>query len=272
MKTRTLLLFVVSIVFGLAAAWMANNWLTQQSRAAAAQNQAQSTQVVVAAVDLMPGAPIEPLHIQLKDIDTRLVPPGALTSLEQAQNMVAKNNLYRGDVLRMERLAPIGEGSTLSVLLEPGMRAVTVRVNDVIGVAGFLLPGNRVDILFTEGSATRTVLKNLKVLAVDQTQHTDENRPKLVRAVTLEVNPEQAERLVNASSNGRIQLALRNPNDDRDLALEPAEDMTAAVAEPQPAPVAEPAPAPEPRVVRERQATTVDLIKGTSQQQVPVKS
>jgi pilus assembly protein CpaB len=186
--------------------------------------------------------------------------------------MVAKNNLYRGDVLRMERLAPIGEGSTLSVLLEPGMRAVTVRVNDVIGVAGFLLPGNRVDILFTEGSATRTVLKNLKVLAVDQTQHTDENRPKLVRAVTLEVNPEQAERLVNASSNGRIQLALRNPNDDRDLALEPAEDMTAAVAEPQPAPVAEPAPAPEPRVVRERQATTVDLIKGTSQQQVPVKS
>ncbi|MCC4263838.1 Flp pilus assembly protein CpaB [Oceanimonas baumannii] len=267
MKTRTLLLFVLSVVFGVAAAYMANNWLSQQSQAAKAQAEGKTTQVVVAAVDLTPGAPIEPIHVQLKNIDTRLVPPGALTSLEQAQSMVAKNNLYRGDVLRIERLAPAGEGSTLSVLLEPGMRAVTVRVNDVIGVAGFLLPGNRVDILFTEGSSTRTVLKNLKVLAVDQTQHTDENRPKLVRAVTLEVNPEQAERLVNASSNGRIQLALRNPNDEQEPVIE---TTVAAVAE-QPRPeVAEPEPAPKP-VVRPR-ASTIDLIKGTSQQQVPVKS
>ncbi|MGR7921818.1 Flp pilus assembly protein CpaB [Zobellella denitrificans] len=262
MKTRTLLLFVLSVAFGLAAAWMANNWLNQQNRAALAQADAQSAQVVVAAIDLIPGAPIEPLHVQLKEIDSRLVPPGALTSLDQVQNMVAKNNLYRGDVLRKERLTPVGQGSTLSVLLEPGMRAVTVRVNDVIGVAGFLLPGNRVDILFTEGNMTRTVLQNLKVLAVDQTQHTDENRPKLVRAVTLEVDPEQAERLVNASSNGRIQLALRNPNDDRDL------EVTAAL---DPVPEAAPAPAaPQPRE-RPRQAT-IDLIKGTSQQQVPVKS
>ncbi|WP_107852493.1 Flp pilus assembly protein CpaB [Oceanimonas marisflavi] len=263
MKTRTLLLFVLSVVFGVAAAYMANNWLNQQSQAAQAKAQGETTQVVVAAVDLVPGAPIEPIHVQLKDIDSRLVPPGALTSLEQAQNMVAKNNLYRGDVLRNERLAPVGEGSTLSVLLEPGMRAVTVRVNDVIGVAGFLLPGNRVDILFTEGDMTRTVLKNLKVLAVDQTQHTDENRPKLVRAVTLEVDPEQAERLVNASSNGRIQLALRNPNDE----LDPQVETVAAVAAPQP----EPSPEPAPRVIRPR-SSTIDLIKGTSQQQVPVKS
>ncbi|NHI01866.1 MULTISPECIES: Flp pilus assembly protein CpaB [Oceanimonas] len=264
MKTRTLLLFVLSVGFGVAAAIMANNWLNQQSRAAQARAEGDTTQVVVAAVDLVPGAPIEPIHVQLKDIDSRLVPPGALTNLEEVKNMVAKNNLYRGDVLRRERLAPVGEGSTLSVLLEPGMRAVTVRVNDVIGVAGFLLPGNRVDILFTEGSMTRTVLKNLKVLAVDQTQHTDENRPKLVRAVTLEVDPEQAERLVNASSNGRIQLALRNPNDAQDLQL----DTVAAVAsEPQSVSGSEPAP----RVIRPR-SSTVDLIKGTSQQQVPVKS
>lgn len=268
MKTRTLLLFVLSIVFGVGAAYMANNWLNQQSQVAKASAEANTSQVVVAAVDLTPGAPIEPIHVQLKNIDSRLVPPGALTSIEQAQSMVAKNNLYRGDVLRIERLAPAGEGSTLSVLLEPGMRAVTVRVNDVIGVAGFLLPGNRVDILFTGGNSTRTVLKNLKVLAVDQTQHTDENRPKLVRAVTLEVNPEQAEQLVNASSNGRIQLALRNPNDEQDI-TDTAETTVAAVAEPPQQEVTE--PEPKPVVVRPR-ASTIDLIKGTSQQQVPVKS
>ncbi|GAA3532934.1 Flp pilus assembly protein CpaB [Zobellella aerophila] len=261
MKTRTLLLFALSIVFGLGAAWMANNWLTQQSTAKVATIPSGSTQVVVAAVDLVPGTQIDPLHLQLKEIDTRLVSPGSLTSLEQAKGMVAKNNLYRGDVLRMERLAPLGEGSTLSVLLDPGMRAVTVRVNDVIGVAGFLLPGNRVDILFTDNSMTQTVLKNLKVLAVDQTQHTDENRPKLVRAVTLEVDPEQAEKLVNASSNGRIQLALRNPADTLDQAV-PA---TVAVAT---SPEAESSPKPR---ARPRQST-VDLIKGTSQQQVPIKS
>ena len=130
-----------------------------------------------------------------------------------------------------------------------------------------MLPGNRVDILFTEGDMTRTVLKNLKVLAVDQTQHTDENRPKLVRAVTLEVDPEQAEKLVNASSNGRIQLALRNPNDEQDL------DVAALVTEPDPEADAKPkpvVPAVQPRV-RPRQSS-VDLIKGTSQQQIPIKS
>ncbi len=269
MKIRTLMLLFLSVIFGLGAAWMANNWLEQQSAASARQAEqagSELTQVVVAAVDLAPGVQLDPIHIQFKQIDSRLVPPGAISTLEETQGMVTKNNLYKGDVLRKERLTPIGQGSTLSVLLEPGMRAVTVRVNDVIGVAGFLLPGNRVDILFTEGDMTRTVLKNLKVLAVDQTQHTDENRPKLVRAVTLEVDPEQAEKLVNASSNGRIQLALRNPNDE--LGLE--DDVVASLSPASVPPVAAEPAAPQPRA-RPRQSS-VDLIKGTSQQQVPVKS
>ncbi|WP_298722367.1 Flp pilus assembly protein CpaB [uncultured Oceanisphaera sp.] len=268
MKTRTVMLLFLSVIFGLGAAWMANNWLEQQSAASAREAEragSELAQVVVASVDLAPGVQLDPIHVQLKQIDARLVPPGAINTLEETQGMVTKNNLYKGDVLRKERLTPIGQGSTLSVLLEPGMRAVTVRVNDVIGVAGFLLPGNRVDILFTEGDMTRTVLKNLKVLAVDQTQHTDENRPKLVRAVTLEVDPEQAEKLVNASSNGRIQLALRNPNDAQDL-----NDIVAAISPESASPVAAEPAAPKPRA-RPRQLS-VDLIKGTSQQQVSVKS
>ena len=99
------------------------------------------------------------------------------------------------------------------------MRAVSVRVNDVVGVAGFLLPGNHVDVVtaYRDGQETRseTVVQNVKVLAVDQTASTDKNEPVVVRAVTLEVTPADAEKLVLAEQRGAIQLALRNPLDDR---------------------------------------------------------
>ena len=96
---------------------------------------------------------------------------------------------------------------------------MTIRVNDVIGVAGFLLPGNKVDILstvkYSETSAsTSTVLKDIKVLAVDQTARTKDNKPIIVRAVTLEVTPRQAEKLLTARSKGEIQLTLRNPHEE----------------------------------------------------------
>ena len=97
------------------------------------------------------------------------------------------------------------------------MRAVSVRVNDVVGVAGFLLPGNHVDVVaaYRDGPDTRseTVVQNVKVLAVDQTASTDKNEPVVVRAVTLEVTPADAEKLVLAEQRGAIQLALRNPPD-----------------------------------------------------------
>ncbi|MEJ2694281.1 MAG: Flp pilus assembly protein CpaB, partial [Candidatus Thiodiazotropha sp.] len=102
---------------------------------------------------------------------------------------------------------------------ESGKRALTVRVNDVIGVAGFLLPGNRVDVVATRrGSGkhktvSNTIVENLKVLAVDQSVSSDKNDPVIVRAVTLEVTPKQAELIVKATTDGNLQLTLRNPLD-----------------------------------------------------------
>lgn len=96
------------------------------------------------------------------------------------------------------------------------MRAVSLRVNDVVGVAGFVLPGNHVDILLTRGGRTEVVLSNIKILAVDQRASNDENKPQIVRAVTVEVHLEQAETLLSSSTKGSIQLALRNPNDESD--------------------------------------------------------
>ena len=122
------------------------------------------------------------------------------------------------------------------------MRAVTVRVDDVVGVAGFLLPGNRVDVVAsrldqrTRLATTETILTNLKVLAVDQTASTDKNEPVIVRAVTLEMTPDQSEAIVKAKEEGTIQLTLRNPND--------SSVPVAKAAEPAPAPVVVSRPAP----------------------------
>ncbi len=107
--------------------------------------------------------------------------------------------------------------SGISSIIAPNKRALTVRVNDVIGVAGFLLPGNHVDVIASQSknnrTHTHTILRNLKVLAVDQSASADKEKPVVVRAVTLEVTPKQAERLVRATEEGSVQLALRNPND-----------------------------------------------------------
>jgi pilus assembly protein CpaB len=106
-------------------------------------------------------------------------------------------------------------------------------VNDVIGVAGFLLPGNRVDILFTKRqsgrSVTQTILQDIKVLAVDQTASTDKDRPVVVRAVTMELTPAEAETLVKATSEGTLQLTLRNPLDSELVAKKEEEVKKAPV-------------------------------------------
>jgi pilus assembly protein CpaB len=131
---------------------------------------------------------------------------------------VVANSIYAGEILHRMRFTVPGEGSTLAALIPENKRAVTIRVDDVIGVAGFLLPGNKVDILNTvsyskNSASTQTVLKDIKVLAVDQTAKTKENSPIIVRAVTLEVSPKDAEKLLTAKSKGSIQLTLRNPHE-----------------------------------------------------------
>jgi pilus assembly protein CpaB len=144
------------------------------------------------------------------------------------------------------------------------MRAITVRVDDVIGVGGFLLPGNTVDVVAArkvyQRAVTETILKNIKVLAVDQTAAANENEPVIVRAVTLEMTPEQAEVVVKARTEGTIQLTLRNPE-----AFE--------IIEPEP----KPAPPPVRRVVADAprpviRDTTITVIRGTEVEQAKTKN
>jgi pilus assembly protein CpaB len=144
------------------------------------------------------------------------------------------------------------------------MRAVTVRVDDVVGVAGFLLPGNHVDVVAArmnntiQRAETETVLRNLNVLAVDQTASQEKDQPVVVHAVTLEVTPKQAEVLVKAREEGKIQLTLRNPLENS------AADL---VAEATPPP-----PPPAPKVIIKKvraepqrvSSVAVTIIRGTN--------
>lgn len=214
MKGRTFLMFFIALVLGISAAWLANNWVEDRIRPSA---EGAGTPVVVAALDIPFGQKIEQAHVKIVDWPSGHTPKGSFSDPLLLEGRIAKQSFLPGEVILEERVVEHLGGSTLASIVEPNKRAVTVRVNDVIGVAGFLLPGNRVDILSTRQSGNRarteTILQDVKVLAVDQTASTDKDRPVVVRAVTLELSPAESELLVKATSEGTLQLTLRNPLD-----------------------------------------------------------
>jgi pilus assembly protein CpaB len=207
-------MFAAALLLGLGAAWMANGWIQARIQPAEAGNAAT---VVVAALEVPFGTKIESSHIRTTEWPIGSVPEGAFSDPAEVEGKIAKQAFFPGEILLEGRVAEHLGGSTLSAIIEPNKRAITVRVNDVIGVAGFLLPGNRVDVLATrrEGKRanTRTVLEDIKVLAVDQSASPEKDKPVVVRAVTLEMTPEEAETLVKSTEEGTLQLTLRNPLD-----------------------------------------------------------
>lgn len=216
-KKQIVLLLLLSVVFGLGAVFLAKQWMEEQKQPTVAQEVSPRQPVVVASREILAGSMVEAQDLSTKLMEKELVTEQNYSSTEELVGQVAANTIYAGEVLHKLRFANVGEGSTLASIIGEDKRAVTIRVDDVIGVAGFLLPGNKVDILNTvkyqkNAANTSTVLKDIKVLAVDQTSKTEENQPVIVRAVTLEVTPVQAERLMTAKSKGAIQLALRNPH------------------------------------------------------------
>ena len=227
-KRRGLILIFLSLLMAVGAAWVANTWVNGQlvSKANAAPN----TQFVVTAAISIPFATkVEGRHLRLTEVPEGVLPEGAYTDLADIEGKVSTTSIARGEILVAERFASHSRGSTLAALVAENMRAVTVRVDDVIGVGGFLLPGNTVDVLAArknrnQRAITETILTNIKVLAVDQTAATEENEPVIVRAVTLEMTPKQAEKLVNARTEGSIQLTLRNPEEE-DLVPKPAKPV-----------------------------------------------
>ena len=246
-------------------------------------------QVAVASRDLEVGTLI-------KDGDLKIVdwsgpqPKGAILKPDDTVGRGVVATIYEGEPILDSRLAPRGAGAGLAATIPRGMRAVAVRVNDVVGVAGFVVPGMRVDILIAGnppgaqgnlGTQTKTLLQNIEVLSAGQNiQKDSEGKPVSVQVVNLLVTPEQAEILSLASNETRIQLILRNPL-DTDTVKTPgtaiANLFSGAKSLPEPAKEAPPKPrvqkvvsSPKPVQVQIPEASkvviplTVEVITGTS--------
>ncbi|MCO4860568.1 Flp pilus assembly protein CpaB [Cupriavidus sp. WGlv3] len=218
-NTRAILMLLVALVAGAAAVVSASRWLVQQSSGSVKQ-------VVVAANDLNLGQPLNGGQLRMVSWPAGSVPPGAFTDLKALEGRVVRTSLQRGEPVLDAKLAPIGTKGGLSAVINDGKRAITVRVNDVVGVAGFALPGNYVDVIVNtneeaksnqNSSISKIVLEKILVLAVAQQVSRDETQPKVVNAVTLEVSPDQAEKLDVARSVGTLSLVLRNQMDVADI-------------------------------------------------------
>jgi len=259
-KKRAFLMISLSVVMGIMAAWMAGNWIRQINL----ESEVEMASVVAADLAIPFGTKVERRHLKMLEMPAEYVPPGSFSTVDDVLDRVTVQPIVAGEILMQARFVDYDDGSTLAAMVAKQMRAVTVRVDDVIGVAGFLLPGNRVDVLASRREANRrasaeTILRDIKVLAVDQTAATEKNEPVIVRAVTLEVKPEQAEILFRAREEGSIQLTLRNPLEEESMVADdkPEEPVRSETAAP-------PAPAPRRVSPPATRAFPVTVIRGTS--------
>src|SRR5437879_6218100 len=181
-----------------------------------------TTQIIVASRNLDLGTLIREADLRASDWSGPM-PRGSLLRKEDVLGRGVMAALYDGEPILESRLAPKGAGAGLAATIPAGMRAVAVRVNDIVGVAGFVVPGMKVDVLISgtppgpqgpNGAKVKTLLQNIQVLSAGQDFKKDvEGKPVLVPVVNLLVTPEQAEVLSLASNETRIQLVLRNPMD-----------------------------------------------------------
>jgi pilus assembly protein CpaB len=221
MRSRRLfIVMALALLSGLAAAWLALNYL-RQPESPIRTSDAVATEVVVAARDLSLGTVLTTQDVKLADWPGGLLPEGYSSSVEEVLGRGVITNVVLNEPLISRKMAVKEAGGGLPIIIPEGMRGVSVRVDDVISIAGFVLPGTRVDVMVTldEGTqannpVTKLILQNVPVLTSGQVVEHDVNgEPVQVTVITLLVDPEQAEELVLAATRGRIQLALRNTLD-----------------------------------------------------------
>lgn len=219
-RKRILIVLAFALVCGIGAGFMIFEYLRAPVESAAAPTD-RTRPVVVAARDLAAGTILQPLDVKVVEWPAELA-PATYASDEAAvlgRGLVA--HVSADEPLLESKLAQSGQGG-LPVVIPDGMRAVSVKVDEVIGVAGFVLPGTRVDVLATFGdrdaAVTRVILQNVEALAAGQTTQPDaQGKPQTVPVITLLVSPEEAEDLTLAATQGQIQLALRGTLDQQSV-------------------------------------------------------
>ena len=266
-RSRLLMIGGLALAVGLLVSFTVYNRL----RAVAGSNSnAGGVPVVVAADDIQVGAKLDGHDVRVVTLPPSAVPPGAFSAPSKVLGRGAILPISKGEFILPSKLAALNAGAGLPSMIPPGMRAVSVRVNDVVSVAGFVQPGTRVDVLATGNQGnerqTVTVLENVAVIAVggsllERITGGEANAP----VITLLVSPDDAQKLALASQEGRIQLALRNPLDTkkggigatRTSSLYPVDKPVASEPKPKVRKVAVKVPAPPPAPY------TVEMIRGS---------
>lgn len=294
MQKRAVITLGGAVVLAVITVGLARSWIEQQvaSTPAPEIEEAETVKVVVAEIPLRFGDTVRAEHLRLVDWPVELQPRGVFNSVTdltlEDERRVALRAIEEGEPLRASSISGFGGRASLSAVIEDGMRASTIRVNDIHGVAGFVLPGDRVDILLTRNLgmdnnsaqtpdklATELLLQNVQVLGIDQDANEKRQNPGVAKAVTLEVTPDQAQKLVLAQQLGTLSLSLRGVADAQpeepprsirlsDLSIGEVNDAAEKEPEskPQPRRIVRQAPPPSDPSVR--------VFRGTSASKVEV--
>ena len=272
MQKRAVILLLLALVMGAIAVFLVNTMLRQGG----ADQRAKAVSlkpVVVAAVDLKTGVRLDKLSLRTVEMPVESLPEGYYsmpeTILGEKAPIVLKE-IRKGEVGLPYKLSPQGTRGGLPPRIPEDKRAITISVNEITGVAGFVLPGNYVDVLFTtrEGQTTKqptthTLLQNLLVLGVDQLSTEGEEKPKVVNAVTLLIDPNEGKMLTLAQEIGTLNLLLRNEFDASIVQddLVTVRDILTEKAE----------PAAKTKVYKRVRRPVVEVIRGLEIQQQTVK-
>ncbi|MCP3729537.1 Flp pilus assembly protein CpaB [Sphingomonas sp. MG17] len=290
MRSQSIIILAIAVVIGLAAVFLANSYLgrVEQTQAQTAQG---TRKVAVARVPIDFGAQITPDKVKLIDWPAESIPAGAFHSIEQLLPMgkarVALRPMLTDEPILRPKLAGEGGRATISAVLKPGMRAAAVRVNDVAGVAGFVLPGDVVDVLVTRspadmsgggGQITDVLLQKVRVIAIDQDANDNTDKPVIGKTATLEVTQLDSQKLALAQQVGTLSLVLgtvagdTNPSVET-VSVEDLRDGAFVGGYSAPRPVAfrpsGPASPPPPRAAAPRQraaaplGSEIQVVRGT---------
>jgi pilus assembly protein CpaB len=258
---RGAIFLIAAVVAGILATFAINRYVSIKTTVPVAATR----QVIVAAADISPGTAISGAAVKAVTWPQAVIPPKSATTMREVEGRVVKVPINQGNPILSSMLAPEGTAAGLSGILEDGKRALTVKVDEVAGVAGFLHPGDHVDVLMdmamqNESKSehfSKTILHDISILTTGQIwEQKGENKPVVVNTVTLELTPEQAEVLNLASNQGKIRLTLRNRN-NRTVAQ--TQGVTTTLLLGGGGPKQETKAAVQPPV---REAKTVEVIKG----------
>ena len=274
MRTNSILILLVAIVMGGIAAFLARNWLLSRPQATAP-----TTTVIAAARQLPFGTPLTEDSVVEMPWAATAVPEGSFPSkaaLFKEGRRIALATIQQNEPILTSKITGPGQRASLSTLLDQDKRAITIRVDDVRGVAGFVLPNDRVDVVLiraaTDGGGHRQsdlLLQDVKVIAVDQIASQQKDNPVVVKAVTLEVTPFQAQKISLATSVGSLSLILRKAGDANVVADRRVTESDLSEGEaravPQAPSVAQPAPLPV------YSGATVNIIRNLKSQEYKVE-